>query len=83
MKTRLKFARKVRRKLPKNFWTEEIIFYLVTTSFTHKIKPFDQARATKAMAWRRPDQDLGFRYTAKGSHEGTGGSFAHFMAGIA
>ena len=35
------------------------------------------------MAWRRPDQGLNFRFTAKRSHEGTGGNVAHFMNAIA
>ena len=35
------------------------------------------------MAWRRLDQGLNFRFTAKGSHEGTGGNVAHFMTAIA
>ena len=35
------------------------------------------------MAWRRPDQRLDFGFTAKGSHERTGGIVAHIMAAIA
>ena len=34
------------------------------------------------MAWRRPDQGLNFGFTAKGSHEGTGGNVDHFMTAI-
>ena len=33
--------------------------------------------------WRKPGQGLDFGFTAKGSHEGTGGSAAHFVASIA
>ena len=76
---RLKFARKIRRKLPKDFWTKDVEFYLDGASFTHKMNPFDQARAPRAMAWRKPGQGLDFGFTAKGRHEGTGGSVAHFM----
>ena len=47
------------------------------------MNPFDQARAPRAMVWRKPGQGLDFGFTAKGSHEGTGGSVAHFMAAIA
>ena len=83
LKQRLKFARAVRRKLPKTFWTEGVGFYLDGASFTHKTNPFDQARAPRAMIWRKPGQGLDFGFTAKGSHEGTGGSVAHFMAAIA
>ena len=49
LKLRLKFARKVRRKLPKDFWTEGVGFYLDGASFTRKMNPFDQARAPRAM----------------------------------
>ena len=52
-------------------------------SFTNKTNPLDQARAPKAMDWRRRDQGLGFGFTSKRSHEGTGGSIAHFMATMA
>ena len=51
---RLKFARNVRRKLPKDSWTGVVGFYLDGASFGHKMNPFDQARATRAMVWRKP-----------------------------
>ncbi|XP_028419243.1 uncharacterized protein LOC114545017 [Dendronephthya gigantea] len=35
------------------------------------------------MAWRRPNEGLKYKCTAKGSHEGTGGKVAHFIAAIA
>ena len=47
------------------------------------MNPFDQTRASRAMVWRKPGQGLDFGFTAKGSHEGTRGSVAHFMAAIA
>ena len=47
------------------------------------MNPFDQARAPRAMVWRKPGQGLDFGFTAKRNHEGTGGSVAHFMAAIA
>ena len=47
------------------------------------MNPFDQIRAPGAMVWRKPGQGLDFGFTAKGSQEGTGGSVAHIMAGIA
>ena len=80
---RLKFARKVRRKLAKDFWTGGVGFYLDGTNFTHKKNPFDQARSPRAMAWRKPGPGLDFGFTAKGSHEGTGRSVTHFMAAVA
>ena len=56
MKLRLKFARKVLCKLFANFWKEGVGFYLDGTNFTHKITPFEQARAPRAIAWRKPGQ---------------------------
>ena len=83
LKLRLKFTRNVHRKLPANFWEEGVGFYLDGASFTHKMNPFDQARASRAMAWRKPGQGFDFSFTGKGSHEGTGGTVAHFMAATA
>ena len=80
---RLKFARKVCRKLSKIFWEEGVGFYLDGASFTHKINPLDQARASRALAWRKPGQGFDFGFTGNGNHEGTGGNVAHFMAAIA
>lgn len=82
LKSRLAFARKVRRKLNPNIWKNGISFYLDGVSFTHKYNPSDQARAPKTMAWRRPNEGLKYKCTAKGSHEGTGGKVAHFIAAI-
>ena len=36
LKLRLRFARKVRRKLPKDYWTGGVGFYLDGAGFTHK-----------------------------------------------
>ena len=83
LKLRLKFSGKVHRKLPKDFWTGGVGFYLDGESFTHKMNPFEQARAPRAKVWRKPGQGLGFRFTATRRHGGTGGSVAHFMAAIA
>ena len=78
----LKFVRKVRRKVSAKFWEECVSFYLDGTGFTHKMNPFDQDRTRRAMAWRNPGQGFDFGFTSKGSHEGTGGTAAHFMAAI-
>ena len=83
LKLRLQFARKVKRKLGPNFWKQGVSFYLDGVSFTHKFNPADQARAPKTIAWRRPNEGLKYKCTAKGSHEGTGGKVAHFFAAIA
>ena len=82
LKSRLNFARKVLKKLPNYLWTIRVGFYLDVASFTHKMNPFDQARTPRAMLWRKPVQGLNFGFTAKGSHEETGGSAAQFMAAI-
>ena len=83
LKLRLAFAKKVRRKLNPDFWKHDISFYLDGVSFTHKYNPCDKARAPRTMAWRRPNEGLKFKCTAKGSHEGTGGKVAHFIAAVA
>ena len=81
---RLRFARKVNTLLKPSFWTEEgISFYLDGASFTHKTNPFDQARAPGKKTWRRKNDGLSRLHVGKGSHEGTGGSVAHFMVAIA
>ena len=49
LKLRLKFTQKVRRKLPKDFWTGGVGFFLDGPNFTHKMNPFDQARAPRGM----------------------------------
>ena len=83
LQLRLKFARKARGTLLANFWEEGVEFYLDGASFTYKMNPFDQARAPRAMAWRKSRQGFDFGFTGKGRHEGTGGNIAQFMAAIA
>ena len=79
LKLRLKFG----WKFAGDFWFGGVGFYLDGASFTQKMNPFDHARALRAMVWRKPGQGLDLGFTAKGSHEGTGGIVAHFMAAIA
>ena len=59
---RYRFAYKIRRLLPMNFLERGISFYFDGTPFVHKTNPFDQARATQSMAWRRKSEGL----TSKG-----------------
>ena len=66
LKTRLAFARKVKRLLPPNFWTSGISLYLDGTSFVHKNNPCDQAKSRKSMAWRKRSEGLSFKCTSKG-----------------
>ena len=61
----------------------ESAFYLDAAGFQHKYNPFDEARSTKTMAWRKRDEGLERNCTAKGSHVGSGGKVAHFMVAIA
>ena len=55
LKLKLKFARKVRRKLSKDFWTGGVGLYLDGASFTHKMNPFDPAKAPRAMVWSKTE----------------------------
>ena len=80
---RHKFALKISRRLPANFWKEGISFYLDGVAFTHKYNPSDQARSTRSMAWRKKCEGLSLNCTAKGSKAGTGGKMAHFIVAIA
>ena len=83
LQLRLRFARKVKRLLHENVWRDGISFYLDGAGFQHKYNPFDEARSTKTMAWRRRDEGLEPKCTAKGSHVGSGGNVAHFIVAIA
>lgn len=83
LKERLKFAKKVKRIVNENIWTEGIAFYLDGVGFQHKYNPFDEAKSTRTMAWRRRGEGLELNCTAKGSHVGSGGRVAHFLVAIA
>jgi transposase len=80
---RLKFARTCKKLNQEQLWKTGISFYFDGVGFAHKYNPFDQARAPKSMAWRRPQDGLSFSRTARGSHEGTGGRVVHFMCAMA
>lgn len=54
LKSYLKFAQRVCRKLYANIWEEDLGLYLLEASFTHKMNPFDQARTSRAMIYRKP-----------------------------
>ena len=83
VKLRLRIARKVRWKLRKDFETGGVGFYLDRASFTHEMNPFDQARAPRAIVWRKRRQRLNFDFDQNGSHQRPRGSVAQFMAAIA
>ena len=80
---RYRFACKIRKLLPINFWERGISFYFDGTSFVHKTNPFDQARATQSMAWRRKSEGLALNCTTKGKKAGVEGRTAHFFVAIA
>jgi len=80
---RLKFARKCRRHLCEDFWRSHISFYFDGTSFVHKTNPFDQARAPKTRAWRKPGEGLDLFCTSKGKKAGVAGRVAKFFVSIA
>ena len=65
LKLSLKFARKVCHKLPGNFWEERVGYYLDGASFIHKMNLFDQARAPRALSWKKPGQGFDFGFTEK------------------
>ena len=83
MPRRHQFARRIRRLLPNDFWKSGISFYIDGTSFVHKTNPFDQARATKSMAWRKRGEGLALHCTSKGKKAGVEGRTAHFFVSIA
>ena len=79
---RLKFARKCKR-LPQNFWTEGISFYLDGTGWAHKLNPHKQAKTNRTRMWRKRGEGLTRECLAKGKKEGTGCRMAKFMVAIA
>ena len=83
LRRRYQFACKIKRLLPSNFWERGVSFYFDATSFVHKTNPFDQARATKTMAWRKKGEGLALNCTSKGKKAGVEGKTAHFFVSIA
>ena len=77
------FARKVKRILSRDFWTNGIGFYFDGASWTHKTNPCDQARSTTAMVWRKKSEGLALKCTAKGKKEGSGGKMVKVFEAIA
>ena len=81
MKKRLAWAmEKVKNNVMQDFFNYEISFYLDGTGFEYKKNPFDQACAPKSREWRKRNEGLGFRCTAKGKKEGS--KQAKFMVAI-
>ena len=53
----LKFANQC-KKLPANFWTEDILFYLDRISLVHKSNPASHAKIFCTRTWRKKCQGL-------------------------
>ena len=83
LKKRTKFARRA-LNLPdqKQLWRYGISFYFDAAGFQHKYNPFDEAKSTRTMAWRKRDEGLDRNCTAKGSRVGSGGKVLHYMVAI-
>lgn len=81
LKKRVAFCKKC-KKLPENFWTEGISFYLDGTGWVHKTNPSKSSRTTRTRMWRKKGDGLKREYTAKGKKEGCEGRMARFMVAI-
>ena len=81
-RARLKFARNASRTLDKDFWCEDICFYLDGTAFVYKRNPCLYALNSSNMTYRKKSERLGLSCTGRGTHEGTGGIVAKFIVCI-
>ena len=82
LRQRVAFAKKIRKKYPPNFWTEDVAFYLDGVAFVYKTNPAEQARAPGARTWRKRSQGLKRGCTSKGRKEGTGGRYVRLIVAI-
>ncbi len=80
--TRLTFARKC-KKLPEEFWTSGISFYLDGTGWVHKTNPCKTAKTARTRIWKKKGESLSRECLSKGKKEGVNGKVAHFMVAIA
>ena len=53
------------------------------TQLVHKYNPFDEAKPTRTIAWRKKSKGLDLNCTANSSHVGSRGRVAHFLVAIA
>ena len=81
LQQRLKFAKNT-AKVPADFWTSKICFYLDGVSFYYKRNPAGQARSPKGCIWRKANEGIQFGCTAKGRKEGTGGKTLKLFVSI-
>jgi len=82
LRQRVSFAKKIRKKYPPNFWTDDVAFYLDGVAFVYKTNPAEQARAPGARIWRKRSQGLKRGCTSKGRKEGTGGRYVRLIVAI-
>ena len=82
LKSRLNFARKC-RKLPPDFWTSGISFYLDGTGWVHKTHPYSTVKTSRTRTWKKKGESLSKECLSKGKKEGVGGRVAKFMVAIA
>ena len=81
LKLRLKYCKDIKKKkLGRDYWCNDIAFYLDGVGFEFKTNPRDQARAPRAREWRKPTEGLDINCVAKGKKEGC--TNAKFMVGI-
>ena len=82
VRKRYTFAKMMRNQFSSDVWTKKLHFIWMGVSFTHKTNPVDEAKAPKGRIWRRANEGLNRRCTAKGSHEGFGGRLVKMMVAI-
>ena len=68
-RARLLFARKVKRILSRDFWTNGIGFYFDRALWTHKTNLCDHSRPTTTMACRKKSESLTLKCTTKGKQK--------------
>lgn len=78
---RMKFANQFVTR-PKEFWCNDVAFFLDAVAFVYKTNPLDQARAPKSRIFRKASEGLSVDCTSKGKKEGSGGKMARFMVAI-
>ena len=74
---RVKFARKVLKRLTSEFWTKGVSFYLDGVGFVNKTNPSEHGRYNGNMAYRRKSE--GLVLNAKDKKEGVNGKVANFL----
>ena len=82
LRTRLNFARGIKRERQPSFWMNDIAFYFDATSFAFKTQPKHHSQALSGRVWRKKNEGLLAGCTAKGRKVGTGGKVVHVHAAI-